>query len=187
MHRERVVPCLPMSNGIGQDAVKAALDFITGAISSGAKTRKDLLASASQMASTIQMASAMCTSRLAGALAASSVAEKRQILAKLTSDEILQMGQVNKLCDPIAAAANQLDHALSAEWTNVNLAAHGLARHAFQKLQDREWGLQQLFNETIAAQVLDAELDQWIKKKIGELLEMGTAATAAVSALTKAI
>jgi hypothetical protein len=176
-----------MSNGSTGGAIKAALEFITGAIGSGGKTRNELLASASQMACTIQMASAVCTSRLAGALAATTVAEKRQILAKLTSDEILQMGQVNKLCDPIAAAANQLDHALSAEWANVNLGSHGLARHAFQKLQDREWGLQQLFNETIAAQVPDADLDDWIRKKIGELLEMGTAATTAVSALTKAI
>jgi hypothetical protein len=176
-----------MSNGSSGGAIKAALEFIAGAIGSGGKTRKDLLASASQMASAIQMASAVCTSRLASALAANTVAEKRQILAKLTSDEILQMGHVNKLCDPIAASANQLDHALSAEWANVNLGAHVLARHAFQKLQDREWGLQQLFNETIVAPVADAELDDWIRKKIGELLEMGTAATKLVSALTAAI
>jgi hypothetical protein len=176
-----------MSNGSTGGAIKATLEFLAGAIGAGGKTRKELLASASQMASAIQMASAMCTSRLAGALAASTVAEKRQILAKLTNDEILQMGHLNKLCDPIGAAANQLDHALSAEWANVNLGSHGLARHAFKKLQDREWGLQQLFNETIAAQVPDAELDEWMRKKIGELLEMGTAATKLVSALTAAI
>ena len=171
----------------GGGAIKAALEFVTGAIGSGGKTRKDLLASASQMACSLQMASAVSTSRLAGALAASTVAEKRQILAELTDHEILQMGRVNNLCDPIAAAANQLEHALSAEWANVNLGAHALARHTFQRLQDREWGLQQLFNETIVAQVPDAELDDWLKKKIAELLEMGTAATTAVSALTKAI
>lgn len=176
-----------MPTGTPEGALKAALDFISSAIRSGGKTRKDLLASASQMASAIQMASALCTSRLATALATSNVTEKRQILAKLTDDEILQMGHLNKLCDPIAAAANQLDHALSTEWANINLGSHGLARHAFQKLQDREWGLQQLFNETIAAQVPDAELDEWTRKKIGEFLEMSTAATKLVSALTTAI
>jgi hypothetical protein len=164
-----------------------ALDLITGAISSGGKARRDLLVSASQMASTIQMTSAVCLSRLSAALAASAVAEKRQILAKLTGDEIEQMGRMNKLCDPIAAAASQLNHALSAEWANVNLGSHGLARHAFETLQNREWGLQQLFNETISPQVLDAELDDWLKKRISELIEMGTAATKVISALTNAI
>ena len=176
-----------MPNGSSGGALKAALEFITGAVSSGGKIRKDLLASASQMASAIQMASAVCTARLASALVASTVIEKRQILAKLTNDEIVQMGHTNKLCDPIAASANQLTHALSAEWANVNFGAHGLAKHAFQKLQDREWGLQQLFNETINAQVPDAELDDWIRRKIAELLEIATAATKLVSALTAEI
>jgi len=163
------------------------LEFIAGAVDSGGKTRRDLLASASSMASAVQMASAVCLSRLVTALAADTTAEKRRIVAKLTSDEVLQMGRVNDLCGPIAAAANQLDHALSAEWANVNIGAHGVARHAFQQLQDREWGLQQLFNETIAVQVPDEELDTWLRAKIGELLEMGTAAARLVSAMTAAI
>lgn len=48
-------------------------------------------------------------------------------------------------------------------------------------------GIEQLFNETIVAPIANAELGDWIRKKIRELSEIGSAGAATVSALTKAI
>ena len=167
-------------------AIKEALELIARAVSSGTRTRQELLTHASQMASAIQMASALCTSRLARALAAATMQDKQQILANLGQHEILQMGQMNNLCSAIAASANHLNHALSAEWANVNLGSHALAREVFTKLQDAERGLQQLFTASIGDPPA-GDMDTWIKEKSREFSEIGAAATAAVSAITRAI
>lgn len=167
--------------------IKTALEWLASAVSFGSNTRSKLLSDASAMASAIQMASALCTVRLAEALAEQDPQKKRSIMSSLGQQEIGQMAQVQHLCGPIATAATQLTHAISAEWANVNLGTQATASQVFLDLQKGEWALQEIFRTSLVPPSADPAIDPWLRQTMQDIAEVGTAASNAVIALTRKI